>query len=367
MTTTSKPEAQIQLSNPFQDSFEQFIIMNAMVWQTRAMVEIQGHIEDRDYRKLERALMRNRPGMAYSDKVFHDLIEPFAERYVVQPNSAKGQTLVLCGAGPSLKEHIDEYAPKADQIWGCNSAVTWLHKQGYNPTHGLTVDQTAHMYLEWRDAPEDIEYLVASTIHPHLADMLVNRGSRFKYFNNYVGMKGQHITWPDANGKDRTMSREEWVYALLFPGTIQAGSGLNTVNRAIDVAQHMGFEKIFVLGADCAMQIKGKPKKGLAPGSPEQLAYLKKQSVFHVDGGHALASEATALILEAEIDGRFWTSKFDLCISAVWLGRQEKASKGQVELIGDTLPNFIKDRPPEWIARLPSLMDSTGSAIKIPF
>lgn len=361
------PEAEVQLSNPFAESFEQYIILNAATWQTRAAVELQSVLSPQDHALLMDTLYEHKTGMAYSSKTFHDLVEPYAGNYIIEPDSAKGQHLVLCGAGPSLNDHIVEWAPKADQLWGCNSAATWLAKQGYPITHALTVDQTPHMYLEWKDAPEDIEYLVATTIHPHLSEWLANTGRRFRYFNNFVGLKKPPVEWEDVTGEKRIMGYEEWIYALLFPGTIQAGSGLNTVNRAIDVALHMGFEKITVLGADCAIRTKGQPSKSWALGSPPYLKWLRKNTVMHADGGHALASEATAMVITATIDGRFWMTKPDICISAVWLMKQAKASNGQIELIGDTFPNAIKGKPEEWLARLPRLANSKGETMKIPY
>lgn len=353
-------DSEIHLSNPFANSFEQYIVLNAAAWQTRAVVE-SGLPE------LEAEIMNHRPGMAYADKTFHDLVEPYAHNYVVQQGSAKGQHLVLCGAGPSLREHIAEWAPKADQIWGCNSAVTWLAKEGYKPTHAFTVDQTPHMYLEWKDAPVDIEYLIPTTLHPHVSDWLINTGRTFRYFNNFVGIKKPHVEWADVNGVNRVMSYEEWMYALLFPGTVQAGSGLNTVTRALDVATYMGFEKITVLGADCSIHTNGQPRKSWAVGSPPYVKWLKKNTVMHADGGHALASEATAMVMTATIDGRFWMSKPDLVISAQWLMKMARASDGKIELIGDTLPNAIKDKDEAWLGRLTNLKNADGQVMAIPF
>lgn len=360
-------DTEIHLSNPFADSFEQYIILNAAAWQTRTVVELEGVLSTEDHDALKSSLFAHKTGMAYSAKTFHDLVNPYAANYVVTPGSAKGQHLVLCGAGPSLREHIAEWAPQADQIWGCNSAVTWLAKEGHKPTHAFTVDQTPHMYLEWRDAPDDIEYLVASTIHPHLSQWLIDTGRRFRYFNNFVGIKKPPVEWADVSGTNRVMSYEEWLYALLFPTTVQAGSGLNTVTRALDVATTMGFDKITVLGADCSIQSKKPMPYHLKVGSPAQANWLRTNTTFHADGGHALASESTPLVMRAVIDGRQWLTKVDLVISAQWLMKMARASGGKIQLIGDTLPNAIKNKPEKWLARLPNLTDSQGRVMRIPF
>lgn len=361
-------ESQIHLSNPFTDSFEKFIIYNAMNWQTRALVEIEPTLDPRDYQLVEVDLESRRPGMAFAGKSFHDIVGPFAQRnYFVEKGSGKGQHLVLCGAGPSLADHADEYCKQGDQLWGCNSAVTWLAEQGHNPTHGFTVDQTAHMYLEWKDAPVDIEYLVATTIHPSLADFLINEGRRYRYFNNFVGIHKPPVMWPDGDGKNRIMSYEEWLYAIMFPETVQCGSGLNAVTRALDLAAYMDFDKITVLGADCFIRTKGKPRNSMQLGSREHKKWLRKNTVMHADGGHALASEATAMVLQATIDGRFWMTKPDMVISAQWLIRMAKASGGKIRLVGDTLPNFLYDKDEAFWARMPQMTGTDGQPLVIPF
>lgn len=277
---------------------------------------------------------------------------------MVEENSALGQTLVLCGAGPSLAEHIAEYAPKADQVWGCNSAAMWLHSQGHPVTHGFAIDQTPHMVAEWMDAP-DIEYLIASSVHPHLVEHLVRKNRKTRIFHNFVGVKKPPVMVEPG----KLCEYEYWLYLTMYAQTVCVGSGLNAVTRALDVAKYMGFAKIYVLGADCALRISSPPPADKGPGTPEHTAWLTGSTVMHVDGGNALASGATPMVLAGEIDGRLWASKPDMLISAVWLMEMAKASEGSVELIGDTLPNALKDKPQEFIDRLPHLVDSSGKDI----
>lgn len=303
---------------------------------------------------------------------------------VVQQNSAEGQHLVLCGAGPSLKEHADEWCPKGDQVWGCNSAVTYLAANGYKPTHGFTVDQTPQMLEEWASAPP-VEYLLASSVHPHLTEYLTAKGRGITFFHNYVGLKGAPVSYSmclaeGCNGtgdtdatacakcggtelRSATASYEDWFYSAMYPPTIRAGSGLNAVNRAIDVALFMGFAKITVLGADCALTVK-RPKPDNAPmGSPAHLAWLREHVVMHADGGHALASGATPVTMEGTIDGRLWLTKPDMCISAVWLEKARQAYPDHIEIIGDTLPNALRGKSDAFLKKLPSLVDARGKPI----
>ena len=97
---------------------------------------------------------------------------------VVETGSAQGQHIVICGAGPSLREHAAEWCPQGDQVWGCNSAATYLQNNGHRITHGFTIDQTSHMLAEWLDpsaSPEVLKALAISAPSGTLARTPVSR------------------------------------------------------------------------------------------------------------------------------------------------------------------------------------------------
>ncbi|KKN52488.1 hypothetical protein LCGC14_0612200, partial [marine sediment metagenome] len=198
----------------------------------------------------------------------------------------------------------------ADQVWGCNSAMIWLHENGHCVTHGFTVDQTPQQVEEWASAPP-VEYLVASSVHPHMIELLESKDRRITFFHNYVGINER----PVDMGDDVIMPYEDWMYYTYYPETVRAGSGLNAVTRACDIALVLGASRITLLGADSALRVSKRPPD--APhGSPEHMKWLREDCEMHADGGHALASGATAVTVEGEIDGRFWVTKRDMMISA---------------------------------------------------
>jgi hypothetical protein len=279
---------------------------------------------------------------------------------MVEQDSAKGQHLVLCGAGPSLTEHAAEYCPKADQVWGCNSAATWLYKNGHKLTHGFAIDQTTHMVAEWIDPPP-AEYILATTVHTHLVEHLVRQNLATRFFHNFVGIKKPPVEVEPGY----FCEYEDFLYMTFYGPTIRAGSGLNAVTRAIDVALFMGFETVDVLGADCCLRTSA-PRPIGEYGSAAEVAWLRDHTVMHADGGNALASGATPVTLDGEIDGRIWTSKPDMLISAQWLMRMARSSKGRVRLIGDTLPNALMNKDEAFLARLPALTDSNGASFQYP-
>lgn len=340
---------------------------------------------------------------------------------VVEEGSAAGQHLVLCGAGPSLAEHAAEWCPQGDQVWGCNSAASWLQRQGHRVTHAFTVDQTAHMVAEWYEVMP-VEYLVASSVHPHLVEHLLSKGASLRFFHNFVGLQGRPVLygvcrrcqtvmddafaqpegchetakaalqertaafvaqWAEARrysekeyGAFREwaagqeielglMPYEDWLYSALYAPTIRCGSGLNSVNRAIDLALYVGFARITLLGADCCLRMTIPPPADAAAGSPERNQWLRDHTIMHADGGHALASGATATTLGLDLEGRYWETKPDMAISAEWLVRAKHQLGDRLQLIGDTLPNFLVGRDEAFLKRLPKMIDSRGRDIAI--
>lgn len=329
----------VTLASPQQDNFEAFIIGNAAQYvtepyQTRG--ELLAHIG--------RNVLAGTPSM-------------------VQENSHVGETLVICGAGPSLKDEAKEHCADAKHLWGCNSALTWLIEQGYSPTAGFAIDQGAAMLSEWITTP-DVEYMIATTTHPHLTQLLRSRNRRVTYFHNFVGVKKPPVSWPDENGDVQSADYESWMYCLLYPSCVRSGTGLNSVTRAIDVALYMGFEKIIVLGADCAL--RAKKKQPNAPlGSARHMRWLSRDVQMHADGSTALRSGATPITFSGKIDGRLWVTKPDMMISALSIVALKKRLGGRLVLVGDTLPNALKDKPEDFLSQMPQLNDSSGEAIRL--
>jgi hypothetical protein len=277
---------------------------------------------------------------------------------VAQHESHKGQHVVICGAGPSLRENV-ELTATGDEVWACNSALTWLHDNGHRVTHGLTVDQTPSMLTEWESAP-DVEYLLASSVHPHLTEALTKKGRRLTFFHNYVGLDMPPVSYDGV-----TASYEDWFYALLYPPTVRVGSGLNAVTRAIDLAEFMGFETITVLGADCAIRTTAPMPEGATIGSPAHTTWLEQHTIMHADGGNAIASGATPVTLSGTIDGRLWVSKPDMLITSVFLVKMKRRLGDRLQIIGDTLPAALMDKPDSYLEKLPSLTDSAGKRLNI--
>lgn len=284
---------------------------------------------------------------------------------VVPMGDAEGKTVAICGAGPSLERNLDRLA-EADEVWGVNSAAVWLYDHGHPITHAITVDQNPQTIQEWASAPP-LKYLLASTVHPHLTKWLKLHNRPIEFFHSYVGIKKPPVIVKEEDGTETLMSYEDWVYLTLYPGTVRTGHGLNSTTRAVDLAGYRGFSKIMLLGADCAMVMDGSVPDELVQGSPAHVAWLEQHTKFHVNGDSAVVNGQSPITLSAEIDGRVWTSKIDLVISAVTIAEWIKNGLGpdgpELEVIGDTLPNAIWDKPKEWLDRLPIPIASSKVAV----
>ena len=259
-----------------------------------------------------------------------------AEPPVVQQDRAKGQHVVICGAGPSLSAAAAEWCPQGDQVWAVHSALPALIDHGHKVTAAVCAfpgpaDEMLRRN-KWATAP-DVEYLLASNTDPLVVEYLLQRGRRLRFFHSYIcaqpfvavsycldcGRVVQNLAADSScthpRTEARTLAYDAWLYGLLFPPTVWAGSGLTGVPRAIDVAQHMGFERITVLGADCCLPV---------PASYD---------------GFRVPSFAN--YLEGEIDGRAWLTKPDMMVSAVWLAQMQRQHPKRIRLVGDTLPNWL--------------------------
>jgi hypothetical protein len=216
----------------------------------------------------------------------------------VEPGAFDGQVLALCGAGPSL---ATDPIYSHDQMWGCNSAVTWLHENGHNPTAAIGIDQTEGMLDDWADPP-DVPYYVATTVNPKLIAHLLAHDRRIVFFHNLVG-------WP---GEIEFYNSEPW------PASYMVGTGANVLSRTIGLAAWMGFRRIDIYGADCAFGPNGEAH---ANGESWQEAYTSQTQV-----------------MDGEIGGKRFQTRPDMLMAAVDLARASTTHPGKVRLMGDTLP-----------------------------
>lgn len=216
---------------------------------------------------------------------------------MVEQNKFLGQTVALCGAGPSLASHKIE---GVTQIWAINSAAPYLEARGEQVTGALTIDQTDGMMRDWAEPVNAVHYL-ASTCDPELVMHLTDRGREVVFFHNHVGFS----------------DNEHEYYSEYWPPSLMLGEGSISVARFIGLAMWMGFQRIDIYGADCA---------------------FGEGDIAHVNGETAAEAWGAPTLMEGNIDGRTWRTRPDMLMGAVDIARKAKRSEGRIRLIGDTLP-----------------------------
>lgn len=245
----------------------------------------------------------------------------------IPPDVCKGKSVVICGAGPSLQtpdalETIHHVYKQKGQIWGCNAALKWLKNNRKKVTHGVAVDQTEGMLKHWA-AGYDVKYLLASTVNPKLVSMLVQKGARrIAFFHNFCGTLGGTV--------------EADLYNSLYAPTILVGEGLNVVNRVLRVADYMGFDRIFVAGADCSLSTKGDFHVGSVKPDALGLEKLFGEGSDELNAVCGFKVRTTA----------------DMALSAIDLAKAKRRYGNRLILLGKTFPAAIVGRSDEFYDRI---------------
>lgn len=225
---------------------------------------------------------------------------------VATPGIYAGQTLALCGAGPSLADNLPT---GADHVWACNSALPYLVARGCSVSAGVGIDQTAGLLNEWADPPA-VPYYLASTVDPELVKHLRAHDRQCIFFHSYVGLVDEF-----------EMYREAW------PPAFCVTDGHTVIQRALILARWMGFAAVDVYGADCAL----------------------RDGVTHANGVTAEDAYGPHVVMEGTIDGRLWRTRPDMLMAAVELARFARDDLGAVRLVGDTLPAALVDKPEAYL------------------
>lgn len=225
---------------------------------------------------------------------------------VAQPDCKIGRTLAICGAGPSLRDAVI----RTDDVWACNSAATYLESVNIPYDFAVGIDQTPGLLKEWATAPL-APFLLASSVDPKLVKHLQALGRRLVFFHNMVGVDNEIGLY------------KQW------PSTFMVTAGYSVVSRVINLAQWMGYDRIELHGVDCEF-------------GPDDLA--------HANGDSANDAYGKPMVFEHTYEnGRHSRTRMDMLMDAVYLARLARAYPGHIELMGDTLPAMLKDKPDDFL------------------
>jgi hypothetical protein len=271
------------------------------------------------------------------------------------PGDLRGQTVLVCGAGPSLASDFDAayqlYQPT--QVWGCNSALTYLHRLGKPVTHGVAVAGEDGLLDDWKPFPP-VRYYVASGVSPLVIRLLAKKNRPMAFFHNLLGLCEK-------------ATDEVNLYSRLYPPSIviQRG-GLNVTNRAVVLALEMGADHVAVTGADCCFKITDDPMPHPDPTvSDEECNRLHwdwaKRQTMYADGRDPVQAMGQSPILEGVLAGRRVVSRPDMLISAQDLVGLQRQYGSRLSLLGDTLPNHMLTMDEEeWRAFMPQMNGNAG-------
>lgn len=290
-------------------------------------------------------------------------------------NEYAGQTVAICGAGPSLRDYHTTPQPATDQVWACNSALPYLMNHGVRVTHAIGIDQGEGMLEDWART-FDVTYMIASSVHPRLVKHLRNHHRRLQWFHNYLGIPDppdwvkpdicvvcQHVEAGAHEGHAYTpLTYEIWLYQNLYQASCIPAYGLNVVARAIGVALYLGFSKIMVYGSDCAARVDGPSMPNAV--DPDAYAAWMKEIVVYADGRTAFdVYGPKGVMIEASgpnLGWRRWHTRGDMLVTARHLTVIVNTNADRVQLVGDILPNALMDWTPTQWEDVPD-MDGKGA------
>ena len=253
----------------------------------------------------------------------------YAKRCIGQGWGA-AKTVLICGAGPSLRETFagTVLRERPDQIWACNSALPWLLAEKLPVTHGVGIAGEDGILQDFKPYP-NVHYILSSGVCPTLVRILDRKHRRMWFFHNLINV------FPTAE-------EEVAWYGKLYPQSLVVqGGGYNVTNRAAGLALGAGFSRVVVAGADCCVGMSTDPMPDTATHGTPILDWAKQQTMY-VDGRDPVTAYGPKVqLLEGIINGRRFVSRGDMLLSAEQFWRMKQHHPARLELVGDTLPNWL--------------------------
>ena len=241
---------------------------------------------------------------------------------MIQKDKYKGLTAVIVGSGPSLndpevEDALRELHERSDVvILACKAAIKWMDDHGMTPDYGVSIDPGAHIACDEKISKvPGVTHIMASVSAPEVFDYL--ESEQVQIFHSVCGLP-----------------TEMDLYNVLFDDATVMQGGFNVVNRALAVAQYMGFESFVMAGCDSGWR---EEQDIYADGR----GFFKDQKkVFMNDGGL--------------IDGSDWHSTPDMVASAVSLAQiakmfDEHGDSDKMIFLGDCLPQALRGKTDEFL------------------
>lgn len=239
---------------------------------------------------------------------------------------------VICALGPSIEHRhvlraVRGYAGRGYNLFGIKEAITHLRARGLKVAYGVNMDPGAQE-VERTPVYRNVVYCLASSCHPRLYDHVLAGGAKPLVYHSACGYC-RHRLEPgfvlDLNEHQKAIVQgvfelatddglafspvcvaqvpEMAVYKALFGrGDVMIG-GYTVANRALALAQYMGFEDIVLAGADFGWR-------------------QKSQDNYYAAFVSARPVDETFAVDDGRVDGEPWVTRPDLLASAVDVARK---------------------------------------------
>jgi len=174
--------------------------------------------------------------------------------------AVRDEPIALVNFGPSLNDTWEK-VKDFKYVMSCSGSHKFLVERGIIPTYHIDVDPREHKCLLIGTPQKETEYLIASTCHPKLFDLLAD-----------YNLKLWHIFDTTEDGL-RLLPRGEWALT----------GGCSVGVRTLTLARFLGFRDLHVFGMD------GCIKDNLSHAAEHPKA-PKKWGVFEYNGTNYFTS-----------------------------------------------------------------------------
>jgi hypothetical protein len=264
---------------------------------------------------------------------------------------------VICGLGPSIQKpgvmrQVRNYVRRGYTVFGIKEAITYLLGKGIAVRYSASMDPGAQQVAK-TPVHDGVIYCLASSCHPALFDHLLDAGAEVRVYHSACGYV-RHEMAPgfviDLTDQQKAIVAGQFelstddgcefspvcvaakpemaVYDALFGCADVMCGGFTVGNRALALAQYMGFRDLVMAGCDFGWRV--------VDGDDYYAGFVTRaplDETFQVDDG--------------KVDGKPWKTRPDLLGSAADIAH--KIIDGQVTVLGDSLAVALAKRGRDYV------------------
>jgi hypothetical protein len=166
-------------------------------------------------------------------------LRTFAVPRLREPLPLRDDRLIVCGYGPSLHRtwQIIKDAKDKPSIMTTSGSHDFLIDRGILPHFHVEIDPREHKTHFIRNSHPDVHYLISSSCHPRMFEMLKDR---------------KVTMWHGFTDEDK--ARQVAVVESMEPGSVHLSGGTNVGMRSIPVGRHLGWWRFSLHGIDCCYE-----------------------------------------------------------------------------------------------------------------